>query len=138
MDSQLIIDKIIQLAFLAVTSPLWVPVVKLMYREVQSSLREEGGLFGRKPTPRERERIEHELGAYEHPMVVETWDEKRAKRAGRAPSRAAPRTTAPGSAAPGSAGARRPSGGGSALRNAPLGGGSSPMGRVGRPQRRGF
>lgn len=83
-------EFVLKVVILLIFSPLWYPILKLMYHEVQSSLRKEGGLLGRPPTQLELERLERQYGAYEDPLVRRTWAEERAQRAAGGPRNAAP------------------------------------------------
>lgn len=58
---------------LAVLAPLWWPFVRLLWQDFNSTLAEEGGLFGRKPGIREREAITAEKATRPDPLVSEPW-----------------------------------------------------------------
>ncbi len=59
----------VKVGVLIALSPFWWPVLKAMYQEVQATLRKEGGLFGKKPTPRELKEMEDKHGIYESPLI---------------------------------------------------------------------
>lgn len=56
---------------LALTSPLWWPFVRELWRELNDILAEEGGLFGRKPTDKELAELRRERAAREAALVNE-------------------------------------------------------------------
>lgn len=47
-----------KLLVIAILTPAWLPVIKELYKEVNESLADEGGLFGRTPTQDEAQKIE--------------------------------------------------------------------------------
>jgi hypothetical protein len=47
-----------KLLVIAILIPAWLPVIKDLYKEVNESLADEGGLFGRAPTAEEAKKIE--------------------------------------------------------------------------------
>jgi hypothetical protein len=79
-------------------APVWVPFLRTLWKDFNEALREEGGLFGSLPSPREQEEIRREKAGKPDTLVSEPWvrsGEQRAPRM-RSPS-AAPRPTAGGS-----------------------------------------
>ena len=48
--------EILRYVIVLVSAPIWVPFLRMLWRDFNASLREEGGLFGRPPTQLERER----------------------------------------------------------------------------------
>lgn len=48
--------EILRYVIVLVSAPIWVPFLRMLWRDFNDSLREEGGLFGRPPTQLERER----------------------------------------------------------------------------------
>ena len=46
-ESSVWVDRIIKFGALLVTSPIWIRILKAMFHEIQSTLRDEGGLFGK-------------------------------------------------------------------------------------------
>jgi hypothetical protein len=76
-----IVQRIIQFLFLAVTYPIWWPIAKLMYREIQGALMYEGGLFGSEPTEKQLKQLRETYGGdYESPMVSIPWARAREAR----------------------------------------------------------
>ena len=53
------------------TAPLWLPVLKSLWEEVNWMLRDEGGVFGQLPSEREREELQKPLSSAEDPLVEE-------------------------------------------------------------------
>jgi hypothetical protein len=43
------------------SSPIWLPFIKELWSEFSLAMREDGGLIGAKPTPRERQKILDQL-----------------------------------------------------------------------------
>lgn len=58
-------------------APLWMPFLRALWEEFNEALREEGGLLGREPNPKELERIELSEGVRPDPLVHEPWAEGR-------------------------------------------------------------
>ncbi len=56
-----------------VTAPAWYPFLKAVWEELNESMAEEGGLFGRMPTSRELEEIERDKRGRPEPLVHEPW-----------------------------------------------------------------
>ena len=48
--------EILRYVIVLVSAPIWVPFLRMLWRDFNASLREEGGLFGQPPTQLERER----------------------------------------------------------------------------------
>jgi hypothetical protein len=66
-------------------APLWWPFLRTLWRDFNDSLAEEGGVFGRTPSPREREEIRQRTAQRPDPLISEPWarrDEPRARGAG--------------------------------------------------------
>ena len=76
----------VKYAIILLTAPFWLPFVKALWRELNDSLREEGGLLGRTPTAQELAEMNREMGAHESALVSERWED--AGRAGRPAGRA--------------------------------------------------
>ena len=53
------------------TAPLWLPVLKSLWEEINWMLRDEGGVFGPPPNEREREVFQKPLSSAEDPLVEE-------------------------------------------------------------------
>ncbi len=83
----------VKYALIALTAPFWWPFVRALWRELNDSLRDEGGIFGQPLTRGESDRMNKAEGNHETPLVSETWDEH--ERGGAAPSssRRGPRTS---------------------------------------------
>jgi len=47
-----------QVVVLVFCAPIWLPILRALYREIDRSLRPEGGVFAREYTPREMEMIQ--------------------------------------------------------------------------------
>jgi hypothetical protein len=75
-------------------APIWIPFLRILWRDFNEALREEGGLFGRAPTPRELEQIRREKLTQPDTLVSEPWvraGEKRVSRMRSPDSRGGPR-----------------------------------------------
>ena len=60
-----------RLLVLLVTTPLWWPVMRALWDEVNWMLRDEGGVFGPIPAERERRRLLEPLSKTEDPLIEE-------------------------------------------------------------------
>ena len=60
-----------RLLILLVTTPLWLPVMRALWEEVNWMLRDEGGVFGPIPSQRQREELMRPLSKAEDPLVEE-------------------------------------------------------------------
>ena len=69
--------KFLKLCVLAALSPIWYPIVRELYREVEAALIEEGGLLGSQPTPDELAKLREKYKDYSDPLVSEPWAEAR-------------------------------------------------------------
>ncbi len=69
-----LIDTLWKLAVIAILAPLWGPVLKALYADFDGALREEGGLFGRTPTPDELETLRLEGKLYQSPLSHEPFE----------------------------------------------------------------
>jgi len=58
---------------IAVTAPYWIPFIRKVWHEVDDALREEGGIFGRSPTPMELIEIRRQRLLEEDPLVNEPY-----------------------------------------------------------------
>lgn len=87
-----------QMFVVVVCAPIWFPILRAIYREIDRSLRPEGGVFAREYSPRELEVLEQRDGPHELPLKsVPRVDPLRRNRGQRSP--------AGGSAAPAGGGA---------------------------------
>lgn len=75
----MILQTILKIAVLALLSPIWWPILKTLYREVEMALLEEGGLLGRPPTPEELAAKREKYGDYDNPLVSEPWAHAQAR-----------------------------------------------------------
>ena len=64
-------DSNLRYLILLLTAPLWLPVVKSLWEEVNWMLRDEGGVFGQLPNERERSELEGPLSSADDPLVEE-------------------------------------------------------------------
>jgi len=60
-----------RLLVLLLTTPIWWPVMKALWEEVNWMLRDEGGVFGQIPTERERVELTKTPTGAEDPLVEE-------------------------------------------------------------------
>lgn len=74
------LDGAMKLLFIALLSPLWWPVARTLWNDAQDALREEGGLFGRTPSPRELARLRKERGDYQTPLLNVPFEDQRGQR----------------------------------------------------------
>ena len=65
------------------TAPAWYPFLKAVWEELNQSMAEEGGLFGRMPTARELEEIEREKLGRPDSLVHEPWPTAEERMSGR-------------------------------------------------------
>jgi hypothetical protein len=65
----------VKYTILLLSSPLWWPFVKALWRAVNDALRDEGGIFGHERTAAELDALDRELGAHVSPLVSVTWEE---------------------------------------------------------------
>ena len=61
----------IKYAVIVLSMPFWLPFFRALLREFNDALRDEGGLLGRAPTPRELKKLNAALGKFESPMLSE-------------------------------------------------------------------
>lgn len=55
------------------SAPIWWPVAKMLWRDFNGALREEGGLLGSQPSPREVDAILAEKKGQPETLVSEPW-----------------------------------------------------------------
>ena len=79
----------VKYTLLAVSSPLWWPFVRELWREFNDILAEEGGLFGRQPTEKEIAQIRRERADREAALVNELREQARSARGKRRAAAAA-------------------------------------------------
>jgi len=72
--------EVIKYAIVILGTPYWWPFVKTLWKELNDSLREEGGILGRTLVKGELERKNIELGEFESPLVSELREAKGAPR----------------------------------------------------------
>lgn len=63
--------EIARYVVIVLAAPFWVPFVKKVWGEIENALKEEGGVFGRAPTPAELEEIREQKAREEDPLVNE-------------------------------------------------------------------
>ena len=63
--------EILRYTVVILTAPIWMPFAKALWQELNRALRDEGGMFGRVPSPRELERIEDADALLEDPLISE-------------------------------------------------------------------
>ncbi len=63
--------EFVKYAVLILSAPFWIPFLKRIWRELNGSLREEGGVFGRLPSPSELEEIRRKKRRELDPLVNE-------------------------------------------------------------------
>jgi hypothetical protein len=98
-------DKdILRWVLLIGAAPIWWPFLRTLWSDFNAALREEGGLFGRAPTPRELDRIRGEASERVETLTSEPYvraGERRRTRLGAPATRArASATGKPASTAP--------------------------------------
>ena len=54
-------------------APLWWPFLRMLWKDFNDTLAEEGGLLGRPPGPREMQRLREERAKQPDPLVSEPW-----------------------------------------------------------------
>ncbi|QDU67309.1 hypothetical protein [Engelhardtia mirabilis] len=59
----------VKILAIVLLSPLWLPVLKTLYQDVEAALWREGGLFGREPTGERLRELEQKYAEYEDPLV---------------------------------------------------------------------
>lgn len=60
---------LLKIVLVLVTAPAWYPFLKAVWKEFNSALADEGGVFGRPPSPKESEEIARELADREDPLI---------------------------------------------------------------------
>jgi len=88
------------------TSPVWYPFLKAVWEELNEAMADEGGLFGRMPTPKELEEIERERRGKADALLHEPWPTSDQRMAGRRTLRSPAERRAAGTGA----GLRKPGG----------------------------
>ena len=91
--------ELLRLLFVALTAPLWLPVAKALWRELNDLFEEDGGLFGETPGPLQRERLRAERARRPSPMVHEWLAHVRAGAAPAQDGRGGGEQRAPGASA---------------------------------------
>lgn len=80
-------DTIYRIITLVLMAPLWMPVIKALYKDFQGALWEEGGLFGRPPGKKKLQKLSERYGDYESPLVNEPHAARRFKDRSKGPAR---------------------------------------------------
>ncbi|MCB9915437.1 MAG: hypothetical protein H6828_09850 [Planctomycetes bacterium] len=65
------------------SAPFWWPFLKAVWQELNESMEDEGGLFGRPPTQKELQVLERERQGREDPLVHEPWPDAEERLRGR-------------------------------------------------------
>lgn len=65
--------EILRWVLLIGAAPIWWPFLRTLWRDFNDALRTEGGLFGRKPGPRELERLEAERAERTETLISEPY-----------------------------------------------------------------
>jgi hypothetical protein len=79
-------------------APIWLPFLRTLWNDFNDALREEGGLFGTPPGPRQIEEIQREKAHKPETLISEPWvrrNERRAPRMGTRQAAAQPGARAP-------------------------------------------
>ena len=63
--------KLIKFLLLAATTPLWLPFIKILWKDLNDAVRPDGGLYGETPSKARRAEIEAELAKQDDPWVSE-------------------------------------------------------------------
>ncbi len=61
----------VKYTILALTAPLWIPFIRALWKTLDDSLREEGGLLGEAPTEEALRELEREHGRVGESMLSE-------------------------------------------------------------------
>lgn len=64
-------NEFVKYTVVALAAPIWIPFIKRIWHEINFALREEGGVFGRVPSPAEMEEIRRLKSMEEDPLVNE-------------------------------------------------------------------
>ncbi len=65
----------VKYALIALATPIWLPFLRALWKELNDSLRDEGGVLGMPPSKKELAKMDRELGAHENTMLSVTWAE---------------------------------------------------------------
>jgi len=65
----------VKYGLLVLTTPLWLPFVKALWRALNDSLRAEGGIMGGAPTRQELKSMNRDSAASVSPLVSVTWEQ---------------------------------------------------------------
>ncbi len=90
----------VKYTLIALTTPIWLPFVRALWKELNDSLRPEGGILGLAPSEKELEALNKSQGLHDSPLISETWAEREA---GSGPRQAPRRTRSPSAARPSAA-----------------------------------
>jgi hypothetical protein len=64
---------ILRWVLLIAATPIWLPFLRILWKDFNRALEEEGGIFGRPPPAHERERIRREKLSDPETLVSERW-----------------------------------------------------------------
>jgi hypothetical protein len=70
-----LVENIFKYGLLIATSPIWWPILRTLWDELQYALWREGGLIGRPPTPEEVPQLEKRYRNHATPFLNETFAE---------------------------------------------------------------
>jgi hypothetical protein len=65
--------EILRWVLLIGAAPVWLPFLRILWRDFNSALREEGGLFGQPPTARELEELRRQRLSEPDTLISEPW-----------------------------------------------------------------
>lgn len=65
--------EILRWVLLVAATPIWLPFLRMLWKDFNRALEEEGGVFGRPPTAQEAERIRREKLSDPEILVSEPW-----------------------------------------------------------------
>jgi hypothetical protein len=90
--------EILRWFLLLASAPIWLPFLKALLDDFNSTLAEDGGIFGRTPSRAERERILSEKAKQPDVLISEPWTRRGESRSARSGS--ASNTSGGGAPAP--------------------------------------
>jgi hypothetical protein len=66
----------VKYGILLLSSPVWLPFMKALWRALNDALRDEGGIMGHAPTAAELRAMNRQLGEHVSPLISVTWKER--------------------------------------------------------------
>lgn len=85
---------------IALSAPVWMPFARALWKELNDSLRPEGGVLGLAPSEKELEALNKSEGQHDTPLVSETWAEHETGSGPRQPARRTRTSAAPARTSP--------------------------------------